>query len=123
MRPWFERLHLPIPATIGDGLRTLAGAIAKPDLLLADRTSLYGQAAIFGTRVSELAAELGRNVQRQGTFSATRLMHGLLQVIDRRRPNRGRAQPACTKRWFSASLPIVWPGDWEKVGFGSTAAV
>ena len=65
MRPWFAQQHRPIPTTIGDGLRTLAKAVDKPDLLRADRTALYGQAAIFVTRVSELAAERGGAVQRQ----------------------------------------------------------
>jgi len=74
MRPWFERQHRAIPGSIGDGLRTLADAIAQPDLLLADCTALYGQAALFSTRVSQLAAELGGDVQRQ-TDAAVRAAH------------------------------------------------
>jgi hypothetical protein len=103
MRPWFERLRLPIPATIGDGLRTLAGAIAKPDLLLADRTSLYGQAAIFGTRVSELAAERGRNVQRQ-TDRAVRAAH-LAALQAARAAERGVVTPDAGRAIATAAGP------------------
>ena len=65
MRPWFERQRLPLPGSVGDGLRTLSGAVAQPYLLLADRATLYGQAAVFATRASQLAAELRGTVQRQ----------------------------------------------------------
>src|ERR1019366_5829424 len=43
-------------------------------------------------------------------------MHGLLQVIDRLRPDCGRAPTECIKRWFSASLPRQLPPQW--VGSG-----
>lgn len=91
MQPWFERQHLPIPASIGDGLRTLAGAIGQPYLLMADRTALYGQAAIFVTRESQLAAELGADVQRQ-TDSATRAAH-LAALQAARAIENGQALP------------------------------
>jgi type IV secretory pathway TraG/TraD family ATPase VirD4 len=74
MQGWFERQHLPIPATIGDGLRTLAAAIGQPHLLIADRTALYGQAAIFVTRESQLATDLAPEIQHQ-TDTATRAAH------------------------------------------------
>lgn len=74
MRPWFERQKLPVPASIGEGLRTLAGLLAQLRLSRPDRDALYGQASIFATRESELAAELGGEVQRQ-TDAAARAAH------------------------------------------------
>jgi type IV secretory pathway TraG/TraD family ATPase VirD4 len=74
MRPWFERAKMPIPATIGDGFRTLAAGLAKPGLLREERNALYGQAAVFATRESELATELEPDVERQ-TDEAVRAAH------------------------------------------------
>jgi hypothetical protein len=65
MRPWFERQKRPIPDAIGDGFRTLAGALGRPSILRQDRITIYQEAAVFATRESELAAELGGDVQRQ----------------------------------------------------------
>jgi hypothetical protein len=50
MRPWFEHQKLPIPAAIGDGFRTLAGALGQPNILRQDRIAIYQQAAVFATR-------------------------------------------------------------------------
>jgi type IV secretory pathway TraG/TraD family ATPase VirD4 len=91
MRPWFERQKLPIPDSIGDGFRTLAGALAQPDILRQNRIALYGQAAVFATRESELAAELGADVQRQ-TDIAVRTAHAAALEAARAVEN-GRAQP------------------------------
>jgi type IV secretory pathway TraG/TraD family ATPase VirD4 len=74
MRPWFERAKLPIPATIGEGFRALATALAKPGLLRQERNSLYDQAAVFATRESELAAERAPDVERQ-TDNAVQAAH------------------------------------------------
>ncbi len=74
MRPWFERAKLPTPATIGDGFRTLATAMAKPGLLRQQRNALYGMAAMFASRESALAAERGNDVRHQ-TDEAVRAAH------------------------------------------------
>lgn len=82
MRPWFERQKLPVPTSIGDGMRTLAGALTQPHLSRQDRAALYGQASIFATRESKLAAELGSEVQWQ-TDAAVRAAHvTALQAAD-----------------------------------------
>jgi hypothetical protein len=65
MRPWFEHQKLPIPVSIGDGFRIIAGALDQPNLLLQDRKALYDNAAVFAMRESELATELARDVQQQ----------------------------------------------------------
>lgn len=74
MRPWFEQQHLPVPASIGDGFRTLAHALQQPGLLRQERNTLLGQAAVFATRESALAAELGSDVQQQ-TDAAVNAAH------------------------------------------------
>jgi type IV secretory pathway TraG/TraD family ATPase VirD4 len=107
MRPWFAQQHHPIPTTIGDGLRTLAEAVAKPDLLRADRTALYDQAAIFVTRVSELAAERGGAVQRQ-TDAAVRAAHrAALQAAQA--IETGRAAPQADTAIATAAGPAHTP--------------
>jgi hypothetical protein len=47
MRTWLEQSKLPIPATIGDGFRTLAAGLARPGLRRQERNTLYGLAAMF----------------------------------------------------------------------------
>jgi hypothetical protein len=74
MRVWLEQAKLPIPVTIGDGFRSLAAALAKPGLLRQERNTLYGEAAMFSTRESALAAERGAQVERQ-TDAAVRAAH------------------------------------------------
>ena len=74
MRPWFERRKLPIPDSIGDAFRTLAHALGQPNILRQDRIAIYGQAAVFATRESELVAELGGDVEHQ-TDTAVRTAH------------------------------------------------
>ena len=74
MRPWFEHHRLLVPDTIGDGFHTLTTALARPGLLRADRTALYGQAAASATQESALAAALGPLVVRQ-TDEAVRAAH------------------------------------------------
>jgi hypothetical protein len=91
MRPWFERRKLPIPDSIGAAFRTLAGILAQPDILRQDRIAIYGQAAVFATRESELAAELGGEVERQ-TDTAARAAHTAALEAARAAEN-GRAQP------------------------------
>jgi hypothetical protein len=61
MRPWFERQKLPLPASIGDGFRSIADALNQSNLLRQDRKALYDQAAVFAMRESELATELARD--------------------------------------------------------------
>ena len=91
MRPWFERQRLLIPDSIGDGFRTLAGALGRPNILRQDRIVIYQEAAVFATRESELAAELGGDVQRQ-TDAAVRAAHTAALEAARAVEN-GRAQP------------------------------
>ena len=103
MRPWFERQHLPLPGSIGDGLRTLAGAIAQPHLLLADRTMLYGQAAVFATRASQLGAELGGDVQRQADTAARAAHRAALEAA--RAVETGATTPAAGAAIATAAGP------------------
>jgi hypothetical protein len=94
MRPWFERQKLPIPASIGDGFRTLAGALGQPHILRQDRIAIYRQAAVFATRESELAAELGSDVQHQ-TDAAVRAAHtAALKAAEAIESGRGQPDPA-----------------------------
>jgi hypothetical protein len=103
MRPWFARQHHPIPTTISDGLRTLAEA----GLLRTDRTALYGQAAIFVTRVSELAAERGGAVQQQ-TDAPVRAAHrAALQAAQA--IETGRAPPRADTAIATAAGPAHAP--------------
>jgi len=74
MRAWLEQSKLPSPASIGDGFRTLAAALAEPGLLRLERHSLYSQAVMFATRERALAAALGRAIERQ-TDNAVRAAH------------------------------------------------
>jgi hypothetical protein len=74
MRAWLEPSKLPIPVTIGDGFRTLATGLEKPGLRHQERNTLYGEAAMFASRESALAAERGAEVERQ-TDKATRAAH------------------------------------------------
>jgi len=74
MRPWFERRKLPVPASIGDGFRTIKGALDRPVLHRQDRKALLDDAALFATRESELAAELAADMERQ-TDAAVRAAH------------------------------------------------
>jgi hypothetical protein len=91
MRPWFERHKLPMPDSIGDGFRTLAHALGQPNILRQDRIAIYGQAAVFATRESELAAELGGDVERQ-TDIAVRTAHVAAREAAQAVEN-GRTQP------------------------------
>jgi hypothetical protein len=91
MRPWFERQRQPIPDAIDDGFRTLAGALGRPNILRQDRIAIYQEAAVFATRESELAAELGGDVQRQ-TDATVRAAHTAALEAARAVEN-GRAQP------------------------------
>lgn len=91
MRPWFEHQGLPIPASIGNGFRTLAAALARPNILRQDRIAIYQEAAVFATCESELAAEFGGDVQRQ-TDAAVRAAHTAALEAARAVEN-GRAQP------------------------------
>jgi hypothetical protein len=94
MRPWFERQRLAIPDSIGAGFRTLAGALAQPGILRQDRIAIYRQAAVFATRESELAAELGGDVQRQ-TDAAVRAAHtAALEAALAVENGRGQPDPA-----------------------------
>jgi hypothetical protein len=94
MHPWFERQRLPIPDSIGAGFRTLAGALAQPNILRQDRIAIYQQAAVFATRESELAAELGGDVQRQ-TDIAVRAAHtAALKAAEAVENGRGQPDPA-----------------------------
>jgi type IV secretory pathway TraG/TraD family ATPase VirD4 len=120
MRPWFAHQTLPRPASIGDGFRILAGELAKPDLSGPDRTALYGQAAALSTRESELAAELGGDVQRQTDAAVYAVHRTALQVADavehgRPRPDIGgllataagpghQAIALAETRWLTRSL-------------------
>jgi hypothetical protein len=74
MRNWLEQSKLPSPVTIGDGFRTLAGALARPGLRRQERNTLYGLAAIFASRESTLAAERGAEVEHK-TDDAVRAAH------------------------------------------------
>lgn len=90
MRPWFERQKLPIPASIGDGFRTIAGALEQPNLLRQDRKALYDQPPYSPREKSELAAKrrLGRFVERRNSeeikdklaMSPTRASHPIIFV-------------------------------------------
>ena len=91
MRPWFERQKLPIPDSIGDGFRTLAHALGQPNILRQDRIAIYGQAVVFATRESELAAELGGDLERQ-TDIAVRTAHAAALEAAQAVEN-GRTQP------------------------------
>jgi hypothetical protein len=82
MRPWFECQALPIPASVGDGLRILAEALAHPNLRPQDRVGLYRQAAVFVTRESQLAAYLGDTVLHQTDAAVNAAHRATLQAAN-----------------------------------------
>jgi hypothetical protein len=74
MRNWLAPSKLPILVTIGDGFRALAAGLAQPGLRRHERNALYGEAAIFASRESTLAAARGAEVERR-TDDAVRAAH------------------------------------------------
>lgn len=106
MRPWFGYQHLLRPASIADGFRILAQAVARPDLSAPDRTALYGQAAAVSTRASELAAELGGDAGRQTDAAVYAVHRAALQVAVA--VEHGHHRPNIGARLAAAAGPGHW---------------
>jgi type IV secretory pathway TraG/TraD family ATPase VirD4 len=53
MKLQFQSYQLPVPATLGDGFRTLSGILSKPALLISDRNTAYDRASIIANALSE----------------------------------------------------------------------
>jgi type IV secretory pathway TraG/TraD family ATPase VirD4 len=64
MRQQFEGFHLPIPASLGDGFRTMAGILGNPRLLIVDRNAVYDRSAAMADALSEaVTASIDPDVQ------------------------------------------------------------
>jgi type IV secretory pathway TraG/TraD family ATPase VirD4 len=57
MRQQFEAFHLPVPASLGDGFRTMAQTLDDPRLLTVDRNTVYDRSAAMADALSEAVAE------------------------------------------------------------------
>jgi hypothetical protein len=57
MRLRFETFHLPIPASLGDGYRTLSRILGNPMILKVDRNTAYDRSAVMADALSEAVTE------------------------------------------------------------------
>jgi hypothetical protein len=57
MRLQFQGFHLPIPASLGDGFRTMAGILDNPMILRVDRNAVYDRSAAMAEALSEAVTE------------------------------------------------------------------
>ena len=57
MRQQFEGFHLPVPASLGDGFRTMSGILDNPSILIVDRNAAYDRSAAMADALSEAATE------------------------------------------------------------------
>ena len=64
MRQQFEAFHLPVPASLGDGFRTMAGILNDPRILIVDRNAAYDRSAAMADALSEaVTASIDPDVQ------------------------------------------------------------
>ena len=64
MRQQFEAFHLPVPASLGDGFRTMASILEDPRILIVDRNAVYDRSAAMADALSEAVTEsIGPDVQ------------------------------------------------------------
>jgi len=75
MRQQFDAFHMPVPASLGDGFRTLARTLDDPRILIVDRNAVYDRSAIMADALSEAVAETIDPVAQE-TDAAVLSAHG-----------------------------------------------
>ena len=100
MRQQFEGFHLPVPASLGDGFRTMASILGNPRILIVDRNAVYDRSAAMADALSEAVTEsIDPDVQATdaAVFAAHQAAVSAAQDADRGSYNAASADAAIAK--------------------------
>jgi type IV secretory pathway TraG/TraD family ATPase VirD4 len=100
MRQQFEAFHLPVPASLGDGFRTMAQTLDDPRLLITDRNAVYDRSAAMANALSEAVSETIDSVAPETDAAVLRAHQAAVraaQDADRGFYNAASAAAAITK--------------------------
>lgn len=100
MRQQFEAFHLPVPASLGAGFRTMAKTLDDPRLLITDRNAVYDRSAAMANALSEAVSETIDAVAPETDTAVLRAHQAAVQAAqdaDRGFYNAASAAAAITK--------------------------